>query len=271
MVSKVGNSDRTLGKHNLLNSLLGKETGIMGSKNRPHYIYPQYTFMDLCAGDGMPSVHSGKASPSIMAKHHAVLRNTGRVKTNLVLVERNANTFNKLESKNFDALLLNMDAREITVPPVPVKSNSAMFIHADPNHVEDWPVSSDLLHNCPEYTTLLATLGCNVGGLKRLPREERDRWFGWVDALLGWMPKRHDALLVVLRGDAAQWAYLIVGPVKWHDKGEYKMLVSRAFKHWKQGIDMVRYKPDPDEFFRMRDKLFLTKEELQPCQTTLPL
>jgi len=186
----------------------------------------------------------------------------------LVLVERDKNTYSRLIAKNYNAIMLNVDAREITEPPITVKRDSAMFIHADPNHVEDWPVSAELLRNSPNFTTLLATLGCNVGGIKRLPRTERQRWFGWIDELLGWMPNRHDALLVVLRGDAAQWAYLVVGPKSWHDTGGYRRIAKSAFKQWKQGLDMVRYRPDPDEFYRMRDKLFLTKEELQPCQTT---
>lgn len=263
MKTSVGQSKRTYGKHVLLNKLIGREVGIV-SNNCPPYIVRQYTMLDLCAGDGIPSQASGVSSPAIMQKHLNTLKKFN-VPSHLILVEKNGNTFDQLNENNFDAITFNCNAREIKELPKDVHKRSAAFIHADPNNVNDWPVTKELLSNMPEYTTLLATLGCNAGGLKRLPLAERRVWFERMDDLLKWMPERHDALLVVLRGDAAQWAYLLIGPKFWRKK--YCINVTASFKRWESGVDMVYYRPNPNEFYRVRDKLFLTKGELG-CQMT---
>lgn len=259
----VGTSKRTLGKHVLLNKILGREAGMM-AYGRPVFINKHYFIIDLCAGDGSPTYESGLSSPAIIQKHvNYLLKHNVPVKT--ILIEKNINTFDRLKQHNFDALHLNCNAQDIDILPLKIiHKNSAAFIHADPNHIEDWPISKKLLHNAPEYTTLLVTLGCNVGGLKRLPFERRQAWYDRMDELLRWLPQRHDALLVVLRGDRAQWAYLVVGPKKWHSQGVYKKDVMAAFnsKTWPNGVDMVQFKANTRTFYQMRDKLFMTTKEL---------
>lgn len=258
----VGTSRRTLGKHILLNKILGREVGII-SNHCPFFIERQYTSIDLCAGDGRPSHESGTSSPEIIQKHmNYLLQHDVPVQT--VLVEKNKNTFDELKQRNFNALHLNFSAQNLDTLPIEINKNSAAFIHADPNHIEDWPISKNLLHNLPENTTLLATLGCNVGGLKRMPLDKRQGWYDRMDELLHWLPERYDAVLVVLKGDKAQWAYLIVGPKKWHHRGVYKKDVLSAFnqKVWPLGVDMVQFRTNIKTFHQMRDKLFLTAKEL---------
>lgn len=263
----VGISKRTLGKHVLLNKILGREVGVI-THNCPPFINKHYFIIDLCAGDGSPTYESGLSSPAIIQNHvNYLLKHNVPVKT--ILIEKNANTFDKLKQHNFDALCLNCSAQDVDFLPLRmIHRKSAAFIHADPNHVEDWPISKKLLRDAPEFTTLLVTLGCNVGGLKRLPFERRQAWYKRMDELLGWLPRRHDAMLIVLRGDAAQWAYMIVGPKTWFNppggrKG-YKDDVRAAFnkKTWPGGVDMVQFKIDKKLFFETRDRLFMTTKEL---------
>ncbi len=262
MRTTVGESRRTSGKHSLLNRMVGREVGIM-ARSKPSFIERHYTLIDLCAGDGSATSSSEVSSPQIMM-HHSLFLKKFNVPHKIILVEKNPNTFSRLEGRGFDAELINCDAREIKEFPVSVCSQSAAFIHADPNTVNDWPLSKELLQNSPEYTTLLATLGCNVGGLKRLPLKERKAWFRRMDDLLEWLPERHDALLVALRGDSAQWAYLIIGPRVWFGEGNKSNYINdtnAAFGYWQHGIDMIRFREDTEGFYDTRSALFLTVKE----------
>ena len=259
MKKQVGISNRTLGKHVLLNKITGREAGIMARKC-PSFMKKQYTFLDLCAGDGISSYASKTSSPEIIAKHHKFMKNYG-INSNVILVEREEYNHARLKEQNYDANILNCDAKEITSIPN-LHEDSAMFIHADPNHIEDWPLAKELLINSPKYTTMLATLGCNVGGLKRLPLDKRIKWYERMDEILDWMPSRHDALLVSLRGDKAQWAYLIIGPKAWHDQGIYIKDALKSFNYWKEGIDLIQFKTQKSNFYKERDRLFLTAKEL---------
>ena len=259
-MGSVGESGRTTGKHSLLKKLLNREVAVM-----PHlpYVTKEYTIVDLCAGDGSPSGSSNESSPEIISGYYKSLNKLG-IKANMVFIEKDLNTYERLLAKGCPATHINCNSREIKSFPISVGEKSVCFIHADPNHIEDWPISRELLINSPSFTTMLITLGCNVGGLKRLPREARDKWFERMDDVLEWLPKRHDALLIALSGDKAQWAYMIIGPRVWHDKGHYKKEAKAAFKDcWEHGLKMVSLKEDNKEFYKMRDKLFLTVREAQ--------
>ena len=75
------------------------------------------------------------------------------------------------------------------------------------------------------------------------------------------MPNWHDALLISLKGDTSQWAYLVTGPKKWHNKKAYEKMAQYAFSYWKHGISMAKFKEEPEKFNKMINKLFLTKKE----------
>ncbi len=256
VLSKVGNSNRTLGKHTLLNRVLGREVGIM-VRGRPSFISPEYTMLDLCAGDGRDS-SSGTCSPKILEKHYRFLKQRG-LQAQMVLVEKNRNAYDELLKRKLPGVHICEDATKIS--SYPVHRNGAVFVHADPNHVEDWPISAQFLRDMPRCTTLLVTLGCNVGGIKRLPITAREKWFARMDELLQNLPAWHDALLVALRGDSAQWAYLITGPSKWQER--YRLDAVRSFDYWKPGIECVRFGKDEQAFYRIRDRLFLTAKEVE--------
>jgi len=254
----VGNSERTLGKHVLLNRILGREAGIM-VYGRPNFILKQYTIIDMCAGDGVPTYASSMSSPQIIYKHKEFMKKHGLI-PKVYLFEKNKNTFDIL-CKNYKEAI-NLDSYTLKSLPNKPLNLSASFIHADPNLISDWPINPELLLSVPQYTTMLITLGCNVGGLKRIRSEDRKIWFERLDSVLNFLPKWHDALLVVLRGDKAQWAYLITGPKVWHDKGIYMEDATKSFSYWNPGIDLIQYKENYKDFVTARDKLFLTRSEL---------
>ncbi len=223
----------------------------------------QYTFIDLCAGDGRSSAQSQYSSPEIIMKYLKTLVRRN-VKATAWLIEKNQSSYDILKS-TYKKYAVNMDALNLDFVPRYPPKNSACFIHSDPNAITDWPISKGLLGSAPKYTTLLATLGCNVCGLKRLPLSSRLKWFDKIDEVINWMPSRHDAMLAVLNGDSAQWAYLIIGPKVWHDKGVYVTDVKKAFSYYKPGVETIRYKTDTKKFEEMKNYLFLTQKEVA-CQ-----
>lgn len=263
----VGNSNRTIGKHVLLNRLLGREVGIYSSKGgKPGFLPSRHYIADLCAGHGIPTDGSCMSSPQVIAKHAKFLKEKGH-HVKCVMVEKDSYTYAELVKHGLESDIHNKNAREFKSPEelfgVKGFTNGfgTCFIHADPNHVHDWPISNELIASLPQYTTMLITMGCNVGGLKMLPREKRKLWFDRMDNLLMSRPKWHNVIMIVLNGDDAQWAYLIVGPDKWADV--YIADAKKAFSYWPNGISYIDYKRQPDAFFQERDRLFLTKKELE--------
>ncbi len=267
MNNTVGHSARTKCKHLLLEMLLEKELVSIARSYLKTRILPQYILMDLCAGSGDRSSYSGQSSPIIMSKYHSMFRDVFHAEASLILVERDTKTFielkNNVRREGMSAILLNTDAREIARVPVLTNKDSAMFIHADPNHLQDWPLSNDLLLSSPSRTTILATLGCNISGMKRMSPEARSKWFWWIDMVLQWIPKDYDASLITLRRDRGQWAYLIVCPTNWHNGDRDAEWIHDAFEPWKHGIDVYYHRFNPVGFSQAVSKLFLTKRELE--------
>lgn len=256
----IGKSDRTLGKHVLLDKILGREVAV--ALNLTH-MCSEFVIVDLCAGDGRPTDQSKTCSPDIIMKHKHYLdvmvdTNGQRLPCDVLLFEKNIAAYDELRNKY---LCHNIDSRTLDFI-AGTNKNTFVFLHADPNLITDWPISNKLLNNCPKHTTLLATLGCNVGGLKRLPFDKRMEWFDKMYDVLRHLPKNHDAVIAALRGDKAQWAYLVTGPSKWHDEGRYEKDILKAFEYWDGGVDVVRFKTSKYEFMEQVDGLFLTKKEI---------
>lgn len=271
----VGNSDRTLGKHILLEKLLSREIGVLAARHyneKLAFLGNEYIMIDLCAGDGRPTKQSSKASPMLMVEAAIELRNTENniskrtsdIFINIILNEKNEFTYSELENNHLykDCEKFNLDSTSLTKIKTNriLRKNSTVFIHADPNAITDWPLNKEFVNNLPRNTTMLITLGCNVGGIKRLCIKDRQNWFEKMDTVLYHLNSWHDATLIVLNGDKAQWAYMIVGPKKWKDK--YSNDAKKAFNYWENGISIATYKENPTEFFKMRDRLFLTKKEI---------
>lgn len=289
-----GKSGVTPCKHFILDRLLGREVGVLSRGMPP---VREALFYDMTAGDGVPyvSVEQGKlvdrekhfengCSPGIFLRHMTWLAHrrrvpfmlTGYEKQSVTHAELIKNTNEWLADNGWEEIgrgthetqdryghvrYLHANSQDFTGPGV--NRDASCFVYNDPNHIEDWSLTSKFLHSCPKFTTSLSTLGCNVGGLKRIDEEKRREWFFRVeilcDSLLqGW----HDACLFSI-GGAGQWAYLITAPEKWRDEITQECLqaASKLEKKIPATPQVVWRKLDPAGFYELERFLFLTKAE----------
>lgn len=255
----VGRSSRTPFKHDIFDSELGRICGVVGRHGVPADANPYMHVIDLCAGDGR-SVEGGTNSPAIIEKHGRFLMEKRGMQFRSTLIEKNDQTFAVLCSNTADEpwqQRFKMDARQFTLNIH--HEFQAVFIHSDPNSIADWPITKRLTNAMSKATTLLATLGCNVGGLKRLTLEERLPWYGHVQEVIEVMPYWHDAILIELVGDASQWAYLLRLPDKWSAETAVRIRNSGLRMGFDTSVSSLRR--NPKEFKALEDKLFLTKKE----------
>lgn len=257
----VGVSDRTPGKHTALNAVIGKINGsAVNLKVRPS----THTILDLTAGDGQPNTHSGTSSPQIVLKHMKWPGLPGRpaVPITAYFCERSPAAVDKLScllANEPNAHIHAGDAKDIQLPSF---AGGILTVINDPNSIRDWALPPTLKDRAPKLTTIFSTLGCNVGGLKRLPLEERTGWYDCVKDQVSFLQDWHDAYLVTLEGDAAQWAYLVNWPEVWAPYLEEAFFA--AFKkHTKYTVDGAWLKAGPQKFIGKLDELFLTKKELE--------
>jgi hypothetical protein len=255
----VGRSEgRTRYKHFLLDAILGRVNGVLTTK--ACYATSPLVCVDLCAGDGVQT-DEYRCSPAIMAKH--VNHSFGKKnKATLTLIERNPASFELLR-QNVDqsdtVKIVNGDAREYRLPKL--AATQACFVHCDPNNAHQTPLTSDFVSGFSKCTMYLATLGCNAGGIKRLPLDERSKWFEYVTMLVGKLPSHHDALLFWLMNDKAQWAYMVNVPTVWRDWA-IDLGVEKGSKIWEKGVGGVAWRCNKSRFKDEVHRLFLTSEEL---------
>jgi hypothetical protein len=258
----VGRSSRTPVKHWLLNAHLGQIAGVLHREYTPAKACP-FVCIDLCAGDGH-TTDDHESSPTIIAKHMRwlTLRN---VRCRAVFIEKAANTCEILRRNliatggGFEYEVLDSDAREFVFNAV--ASDQAVFINCDPNSVADMPLTSSLSKSFTKFTTMTVTLGCNASGIKRLPREDREKWGDYVRNIVGPMPSWHDAILVSLNRDGAQWAYITRLPKAWAAK-ESGRIEKKGNSLWPNGVEVARYREQRSQFDAMLSRLFYTKKEL---------
>ena len=252
-----GKSHRTPIKHFVLNLALGQIVGVLSNRNPIVPARLPLHVVDLCAGDGV-SEPGLTSSPELIRKHINFPGLNGEAYA--TLFETADNTFtllkegfagdNKLE-------LIHGDARDFKLR---AKPGQAVFIHADPNSLKDWPVTPELAGSLTASTTFLATLGCNVGGLKRLGFDEhRRQWYEHIRHLLV-VPPWHDVQLYVLNRDKAQWAYLLRVPSAWATNTA-RTVCAYGTLHWPNGLRFASCRDDPDNFAALIDELFLTRKE----------
>jgi len=241
-----GKSGITPCKHFLLNRLLGREMGVLSRGMPP---VREALLYDLTAGDGIPYISGDQpellpdlafrdgCSPGIFLRHADWLVNRNRIAVTLTACEKQAVTHSEL-IKNTTAWLIGNGWTELSrgvhakgygevyylhansqeLQPPLINRDAACFIYNDPNHIEDWSLTPEFVRNCPKFTTSLSTLGCNVGGLKRIDEGKRREWFMRVEVLCeSLLQSWHDACLFSV-GGADQWAYLITAPSKWRDE-----------------------------------------------------
>lgn len=267
---KVGKSGVTPCKHDLFNSLLGREVGVLRHAKHP---IRSYQIVDLTAGDGVPygEDFTKGCSPGIILKHAKNLLETTRANAIVTCIERQPETCAALR-RNFRAGFDNLigvnpriqadvfcsDAKAFRFS----NAADAAFIYNDPNHIEDWCLSAECLESAPRLTTSLSTLGCNVGGLKRIDLEKRQLWFERIDTVINnILQPWHDACLFSV-GGADQWAYLITAPNKWRERIEKECHRAASKVQGKIADPRVAwFKSDPSAFSDLQRFLFYTKSE----------
>ena len=250
--SSVGKSDlRTPGKHDALDKFLGRQAGVCSMYK--DFKTKTFHIIDCTAGDGEASEYSGKTSPFIIEKHCKYMKDRN-IDARPMLIEKSPKTFEKLKQNSTLPSFLG-DAKNLKIT---WRQDDLLFVINDPNHIGHWSLPEALRH-APRLTTVFSTLGCNVGGIKRVPIEERILWkeniYKQLDLLQNW----HDALLVRLEKDDAQWAYLVNAPKKW--KKELLEDFERAFKKWEKGLAMTWYKEDRKKFDQEIFILMATQKE----------
>ncbi len=250
---------RTPPKHDLLNKMSGREAGVLSTQRLREWIQPPWVILDLCAGDGTADHASGTSSPELLLKHAEFARRRD-YRTIAVFVERDVATYDLLRSnvpRHDDNIVIRGDSRDPNTITDVWTPNSAVFVHNDPNTVQDFALSDQLLARLPEATTTLSTLGCNAGGLKRLPPEARSRWYEHVERIVANKPRRHDACLIRPDGDASCFAWLLTGPTVWRDR--YAKDITQTWD--KQTVTTAWCNNDRDGFRTLCDELFLTRKE----------
>lgn len=259
----VGKSSRTPYKHWLLNSHLGKLLGATATGKTT--CERSVVIFDLCAGDGDDQHGPCSSSPSIIRKHltSPLSGNLRLDRREAYLYEHRPSTFERLKQRH-DGVpymhLFNQDSREADLSGVLRGSQECVFVYADPNHADSIPLTPRITAEFTPFTLCMMTLGCNVGGVKRLPREQREVWYEKVDALLDRMSPYHDAHLIWLNRDSSQWAYFITLPKKWsEDMLHAAITAGTAF--WPGGVSGVSARQHPKQLRQQLHTLFQTKEE----------
>ena len=252
--SQVGVSDRTPGKHKALNKLLGKVAGTASTPGfRRTFGRRPFHIIDCTAGDGQASDFSEHTSPGIIDRHSKWMESNG-MDVSVYLFERSKQNCALLKTKTSHPIY-NMDAADMGKV---WKDEDILFVVNDPNTVADWRMPEALKH-ATKLTTVFSTLGCNVGGLKRLPRSDRDVWFDQMEGQIKLLQHWHDAILVTLDRDSSQWAYLVNAPKEW--RKDVTSMFESAFKGSKYPVKHAWLKDDPKGFAALRDYLFLTEKE----------
>lgn len=265
----------------------------MGVLSRGIPSVAEFLLYDLTAGDGVPylteqsellanAAFGDGCSPGIFLRHVNWLVQHNRLPVRMTACEKQVITHSELIKNTSRWLMANdwtessrgvhakglgevrylhINAQDLQ-PPL-INRDAACFIYNDPNHIEDWSLSPDFARNCPKFTTSLSTLGCNVGGLKRIEEGKRREWFMRVELLCeALLQKWHDACLFSV-GGADQWAYLITAPLKWRDEitTECLQAAKRLEKKITAAPQVVWRKQDPGAFYELERFLFLTRDE----------
>lgn len=270
----VGRSSRTPFKHFLLDSCIGRIVGVGGTNPVwPNFRKYPLLVVDLCAGDGLIVEGEHRSSPHILHYHcHNAMQPKRKgfspFNVDLRFIEKSPHAFADLlvAVKTYQLRVEEPHCKYILGDAREVKwsaqhESQPCFINADPNHVNDLPIPPDMAARLTKATTFVVTLGCNVGGLKRLDYETRLHWFDYMNTLLSLLRSWHDALLIKLEGDASQWAYLLCLPVRWAASEAKKIL--KAADTFEMPVTVASYRNQPADFRRLTDTLFLTRTELK--------
>jgi hypothetical protein len=269
----VGSSaNRTPIKHFLLDALLGM---IIGAASVIRSI-KEVLLIDCCAGDAIDTEYSGTSSPKIFQKHLDWAHVRGLWGRGF-LIEKDVYTVDRLRGNMAAGSMIiipeDYASEEVAKQIGATGAETTAFVHIDPNHAHDIKEFDHLLKILPDRTTILVTLGCNVGGIKRLPRIERHKMLERLKYLIRIKRSYHSACLVRLERDKAQWAYLLTVPQGWRPRVE-KIIRKLEKEHWPKGVAFYWLEDGEVAFWKAAKYLFLKvdgSEETPECQTTSEL
>lgn len=281
-MSSVGRSWVTPLKHDLMNRMVGQEVGAM-SRGAFRDVSRLFWY-DLTAGDAAPvkgSEWSKSCSVGILASHAAWEGN--RKPVLIHLYEAASRTYGTLLENlteqlpvfgwtrydddtwthpNGSGLHAFPDSGE-TADLSSVGRSSAVLAFNDPNSVHGWAMrpgfAAEVRDRGVPWLRTLSTLGCNVSGLKRLERDQREGWYDFPEQIRKGTPGYRDMILAAVDRDSAQWAYLISTAARWREETE---------KHFSQSAGRLRrtmstawWRQEPEKFAALTNQLFLTRGE----------
>ena len=285
--STVGWSDkRTKAKHRYLNKILGREIGAAVHCARSlHISIRGIHWFDLTAGDGEPKYDGPwerSCSPGLFAYHAKWAKH--QIPVQVTLCERAAATVGDLARilkkelpslgyRQQDDLRWSACDGRVSLSAQCVDSREHdfadlghghfVFFNNDPNNVNDWALNSAGSRQVVSRGGIVrsfSTMGCNAGGLKRLPFEGgREKWFGYVEGLLESLRATQDVILMPIDGDDGQWGYAIVTPKAWG--GDEIDDASRVFGEQGMTLDSASLRYEATKFWKLVDHLFLTAKE----------
>jgi hypothetical protein len=259
MTETVGKSNRTPGKHAALDKYLGKQAGVISRRYASHKVW----FLDCTAGDGQAENFDRQTSPGIMLRHAEWLKAKG-IDAEVLLYERSQTNAQRLSDKVGNRAQVHHESSQDILPFW--GKNDLLFVSNDPNTVNDWALP-DALEFAPPLTTVFSTLGCNVGGLKRLPIDQRRQWYMQMQRQARLLQEWHDMMLVMLVNDASQWAYAVNSADKW--RTEVSEIFRKSFDAVGYPTDRIWARQDRNKFRDAQNRLFLTKKEYEDGNITL--
>jgi hypothetical protein len=289
-----GHSDRTPGKHDLLNRVAGKLAWVAQTeKVGGRAVY----FIDLCAGDGIP-VDDEKAlghdfwngtSPGILIRQAGGV--SKKLTANVDLYEISRTTFDRLIESlerelgccavigpdNVHTFRFRSYGGIVTIRAIPgnglhaqvnhLRQNTCVLVNNDPNTQKDWAMRPTFVPEIRSKTwmcTTLSTMGCNVGGLLRMSLDERQPWYSQVMAIRTSLPAHQNIILAAIDRDPARWAYLVTPPTVWTQESarwSVQKEVRTCFRKINREMRIASLRDDPDDFEELQDILFLRNAE----------
>lgn len=278
---EVGTSERTPAKHALMNSIYGKEVGVVGW-SRYHQGIQRHVWKDLTAGNGVTDNDvdwKSNCSPGINA-HHAT---KAQRPVDVELYEIQPATFDRLLGSLADNLptlgyvrvaetgwrfrdqvsLRAICGSGADAPVSDIRKTDAVLVSNDPNAITTWAMRPTFAQEIADRAWCfrsISTMGCNPAGLKRSDPSVRAGWFDLIKQQEAALPDHRDLLLTAIEGDASQWAYLLGEPSKWRSTME--KVVTGAFKRYGYSMEMAWHRADSGSFEALKSRLFLTRSEL---------
>ena len=231
-------------------------------------------WIDLTAGDGEPTKiekPENSCSAGIFAKHASFVVEKEKP-LSVQLFEVNPHTHDKLylniHGRWFEQFpntrsAINTINDDSSKYKLKVSDSTACFLYNDPNSIDDWAFTKSFLDSTPPFTRTLTTMGCNVGGLKRVlsdSPERSDKWRENIETLF--MLQRHELVLLAV-GDASQWAYLISTPDKWLEQTVELCKKAHSFQTQTKREPRVITTKEPKKFDLLLDELLMTQKQLE--------